>query len=420
MISIYNGIKILSLFVFGKLIRKGANMLKNPKFMLTAIVGSLSLSFFYLAIFIKMGYFIQGVLILMAIVCSWFMYKQIINLREDIKDQKEKYDEQNKELSNLQHKNKEYELLFDSLEGAIFSFDAKTNETYFSKGMEDVTGYSAEEFIQNPSFWKTIILPEDLPTVIQNEQLLRDGESTRVEYRILHKEHGARWIVNISQPVISQDGSLLKINGQLIDISSRKALEEELKQMAFHDDLTDLPNRKALDRHIEKALARSKRHHHNFTLMFIDLDDFKIVNDTLGHDAGDMLLKDVVTRLEACIREEDLVARIGGDEFIVVFEETNKEEIEEIAKRILENVSKPYFINENEAKISLSIGVSMYPDDGETKQTLIENADKAMYFAKNNGKNNFKLYSPELNEMELKKVGLLERFLKPFQKAKIF
>ena len=395
-------------------------MRNNSKFMFTVSIVSLSLSLLYLASIGGTGFFIHSFLMMIAIVCTWFMYKQIKISSQNFNNQKGKYEEQNKELANLQHKNKEYEMLFNSLEGAIFSFDVKTNETYFSKGMEDVTGYSAEEFIQNPSFWKTIIHPEDLPIVIQNEQLLRDGESTRVEYRILHKEHGAMWIVNISQPVISQDGSLLKINGQLIDISERKLLEDELKQMAFHDDLTDLPNRKALDRHIEKALARSKRHHHNFTLMFIDLDDFKIVNDTLGHDAGDMLLKDVVTRLEACIREEDLVARIGGDEFIVVFEETNKEEIEEIAKRILENISKPYFINENEAKISLSIGVSMYPDDGETKQTLIENADKAMYFAKNNGKNNFKLYSPELNEMELKKVGLLERFLKPFQKAKLF
>ena len=395
-------------------------MQNNTKLMLTVSVVSLIFSFLYVAIFIQTGLLIHSVLIIIAIVSSWFMYKQINSLRQDFNNQKVKNEEQQKELANLQHKNKEYETLFNSLEGAIFSFDIKTNETYFSKGMEELTGYSAEEFFQNPSFWKTIIHPEDMPIVIQNEQQLRAGASTRIEYRVLHKEIGVRWIVNISQPVLSQDGSLLKINGQLIDISARKALEEELKQMAFHDDLTDLPNRKALDRHIEKALARSKRHHHNFTLMFIDLDDFKIVNDTLGHDAGDMLLKDVVTRLEACIREEDLVARIGGDEFIVVFEETNKDEIEQIANRILENVSKPYFINENEAKISLSIGVSMYPDDGETKQSLIENADKAMYFAKNNGKNNYKLYTPELNEMDLKKVGLLERFLKPFQKAKLF
>ncbi|WP_100334227.1 sensor domain-containing protein [Bacillus alkalisoli] len=393
-------------------------MRNKAKILIAVSVISLSFSFLHQILIIKTGLFIHSVLIMMAIVCSWFMYKQLISLRQDLNKHKEEYNKLNKELEKLQYKNQEYEMLFHSLEGAIFSFDVKTNETYFSKGMEDITGYSANEFIQNPNFWKAIIHSEDLPIVIKNEQQLRAGESTRVEYRILHKVHGAKWIVNISQPVLGEDGSILKINGQLIDISERKQLEEELKQMAFHDDLTDLPNRKALDRHIEKALARSKRHHHNFTLMFIDLDDFKIVNDTLGHDAGDMLLKDVVTRINACIREEDLVARIGGDEFIVVFEETNKDEIEEIAKRILENVSNPYMIHENEAKISLSIGVSMYPDDGQTKQTLIENADKAMYFAKNNGKNNIKLYSPELNEMELKKVGLLERFLKPLQKAK--
>ncbi|WEG17145.1 sensor domain-containing diguanylate cyclase [Alkalihalophilus pseudofirmus] len=318
----------------------------------------------------------------------------------------------------LQEKKEEYESLLDLLEGAIFQFSLSSNEMYVSEGMKNL--YGTDYTHERLKDWKASILPDYQLKVEEHEQRLLAGESSKVEFEIVHPEQGRKWIMQIATPIADDEGEVTKIIGQMIDITSRKTLENELKQMAFYDELTDLPNRKSLYRHIEKALARSKRHQHTFSLMFIDLDDFKIVNDTMGHDAGDMLLKEVVSRLNESIREEDLISRIGGDEFIVLFEETCKEEIESIAERILERVAMPYEINEKEANISLSIGVSMYPDDGEDKDTLIEHADQAMYFAKFNGKNSYKLYTPDLSDMEYKKVSLLDKFKHTFQKAKLF
>ncbi len=228
---------------------------------------------------------------------------------------------------------------------------------------------------------------------------------------MLHSEQGVKRILHVAKPIKNEEGQVTTIIGNFMDITKQKKLEAELKKMAFFDDLTEVPNRKMLDRHIQKAIARSRRHQYNLTLMFIDLDDFKIVNDTLGHEAGDQLLVEVVERLTECTREEDLISRLGGDEFIIVFEETSKEEIEDIANRIIKSVSLPYDIDGNEANISLSIGISMFPDDGEDKDTLIQNADKAMYFAKNNGKNRYEIYTKDLEEMEVDEGGIFKKWM---------
>ncbi|MFD1736720.1 diguanylate cyclase domain-containing protein [Bacillus salitolerans] len=318
-------------------------------------------------------------------------------------------------VGTLQEETEDYDLLFNSLHGAVFSIDYINNRVRFSKGAEQIFGYSSEMLIKDPTIYKEIIHPDDIKYIDIHESKLKVGRSSKVEFRISLPEGPEKWVVQTATPVQDQDGTVTKIIGQIFDITKQVKLEQKLKQLAYYDDLTDLPNRKALDRHIQKALARSKRHEHNFTLMFIDLDDFKKVNDTMGHEAGDVLLKEVVKRINDCIRDEDLISRIGGDEFIIVFEETNKDVIEDIAERILEFVAEPYHIHDQEVKISLSIGVSMYPDDGTDKETLIDHADKAMYYAKHNGKNNYKIYTPDLNTTDLKK-GLLEKWVDAIQK----
>lgn len=324
------------------------------------------------------------------------------------------------ERNMLKEKNKDLDLLFDSFEGsAIYIYDFLDKQVTFSKGMEHLFGYTPNEFIHSFTV-KRLVHPSDSKRVQKSENDLLKGETVQVEFRIDHPVFDEKWIRHEAKPIKNSSGAIVKINGQYTDITKQKAFEKELKYMAFFDDLTDLPNRKMLDRHIEKALARSRRHEHNFTLMFVDLDDFKIVNDSLGHDAGDELLQEVVIRLNKCIREEDLIARIGGDEFIILFEETSKQEIEGIAERVIEKVSEPYQSAEEDVAISLSIGVSMYPDDGETKETLIKNADKAMYYAKNNGKCAYKLYTPDLEEVELNEVGIFGKWMNMLQNTKFF
>lgn len=387
------------------------------------LIGCL-LILFNLYVFIS---FRISVILLLSIVMTLFVFLLIRSLKKQLdfetKRNQQLLSEKDKVLEQyvcVDQTNQEYKVLINTFDGAIFSFDVSSNQISFIKGAEELYGYTNDDFINIPNLWHECVHPDDYSKLEKDERQLLLGKQTKIKFRILDQNTEEKWVIKIATPIRNSDGMITKVYGQMFDITHSVRLEEELKRLAYYDDLTDLPNRKSLDSHIEKSLSRSKRHKHNFTLMFVDLDNFKHVNDSMGHEAGDLLLKEVVKRLRGSIRDEDLISRIGGDEFIVVFEETNKDEIEVIATRILESVARPYLIHEQEANISLSIGISMYPDDGETKETLIDHADKAMYFAKNNGKNNFKVYSPDLSNMEFKKVGLLEKWLDSIQGSKIF
>ncbi len=350
---------------------------------------------------------------LLIILVAWLFSRKS---EKTIEHYKELNNELRKEKLEITQKYEDYEQFFTTFEEAIFfSFDYRNHQFIFSKGVENLIGYTQTEFNNNEKIVQQLFHPEDVLILFGIQEELSNGKSVRKEIKIVHPEMGEKWLLFKAQPFRNRDGKLLKVNGQFEDITRQKELEIELKRMAFFDELTDIPNRKMLDRQIQKALVRSKRHHHNFSIMFIDLDDFKKVNDTLGHDAGDQLLIEVVSRIDKCIREEDLISRIGGDEFIVMFEETGKDEIEQIAKRIIDHVAEPYKLNENKASISLSIGISMYPDDGEDKETLIKAADKAMYYAKNNGKNNYQIYTHDLNDVEVNDKGIFKKWMEVIQ-----
>lgn len=353
---------------------------------------------------------------LLLITIAWIFgrkHDEVINRYETIKTENENLQ---KEKLELTQKYAHYEQFFTTFEEAIFfSYDYSNHQAKFSKGVENLIGYTQAEFNNNEKILQQLVHPEDVMILFEIQGALANGQAVRREIKIINPERGEKWVLFKAQPFKNKEGKLEKINGQFEDITRQKELELELKRMAFFDELTDIPNRKMLDRQIQKALVRSKRHHHNFSLMFIDLDDFKKVNDTLGHDAGDQLLIDVVSRINECIREEDLISRIGGDEFIVMFEETGKGEIEQIAKRIIDRVGEPYPLNENTASISLSIGISMYPDDGEDKETLIKAADIAMYYAKNNGKNNYQIYTNDLNDVEVNEKGIFKKWMEVLQ-----
>jgi len=345
----------------------------------------------------------------------WFgrTYDYMISRYERILIDNEKL--QNEQLE-LTKKYEDYELYFSTFDEAIFfSFNYKKHQILFSKGVEKLIGYTQCEFNTNKNIVRQLVHQDDMHILGEIQSELENGNTVRKEFKIIHPENGEKWILFKAQPFKNNNGTLEKVNGQLEDITRQKELENELKRMAFFDELTDIPNRKMLDRQIQKALVRSKRHKYNFTIMFIDLDDFKKVNDTFGHDAGDQLLIDVVSRIDECIREEDMISRIGGDEFIVMFEETGKREIEQIANRIIKHVAKPYTISGNTVNISLSMGISMYPEDGEDKDTLIKAADKAMYYAKNNGKNKYQIYTSDLNGIEIDDTRIFKKWMKELQ-----
>ncbi|MBZ0157662.1 MAG: EAL domain-containing protein [Alphaproteobacteria bacterium] len=204
------------------------------------------------------------------------------------------------------------------------------------------------------------------------------------------------------------------------EISERKKMEERIKHQASHDFLTGLPNRMLFMEHLAMALAKARRERTLLAIMFIDLDRFKNINDSLGHAAGDQLLKDVAVHLRECLREEDTVARIGGDEYTVLLSSIARaEDIAGVARKILSLFERPYSVESHTFHISASIGISTYPDDSEYAETLLKNADIAMYYAKEQGRNNFQFYNPSMNVRTLERMILENRLRQTLDRGEL-
>ncbi len=208
---------------------------------------------------------------------------------------------------------------------------------------------------------------------------------------------GVRWASISGKPIFDDQGDFAGYRGTGRDITERKAAEERIRFLAQHDGLTGLPNRISLQLALVGALERMRRHGRRLAVMFIDLDRFKLVNDTLGHSAGDVVLRDVARRLERCLRSVDLVARQGGDEFVVLVEDYESEsDLAGVAMKLLEACAEPFLIEDQEFALSGSIGISTYPGDGADIEGLLKTADIAMYRAKESGRNRFEFYAPHL------------------------
>ena len=194
------------------------------------------------------------------------------------------------------------------------------------------------------------------------------------------------------------------------DISERKASEERIRYLAQHDALTGLPNRFTLAVHLEHALARAERANEKIGLMFIDLDNFKTVNDTLGHPIGDLLLCEVARRITSAVRKSDIVARIGGDEFVVVLESAHLPgDAGMVAQKILERMREAVPVDGNDLHTTPSIGIAIYPDDGLNSEDLMKNADVAMYHAKSAGRNNYQFYAEHMNQAAAVRIQMEAR-----------
>jgi diguanylate cyclase (GGDEF)-like protein len=220
------------------------------------------------------------------------------------------------------------------------------------------------------------------------------------------KKNGELIHVEVLNGQSSLDGQTAII-GTLLDISKRKQAEETIKHLAFHDPLTELPNRILFADRIQQALHRAERNKEKVALLFIDLDRFKSVNDSLGHAAGDAVLKEAAKRLQNCLRQADTVSRFGGDEFNVLLPQIGREEeVNMIAHKILKVLEWPYLVDDQEIFLSGSIGIALYPKDGRDAMSLTKNADTALYRAKDLGRNNYQPYSSAMNSRALERMAL--------------
>lgn len=225
------------------------------------------------------------------------------------------------------------------------------------------------------------------------------GSVRNFESQVHRRDGSIIWISENARAVKDADGSVQFYEGTVVDITERKQHEAALEYQANHDSLTGLPNRSLLRDRIEQAIAKARRDGNLVAVVFVDLDHFKLINDSLGHHVGDRLLLEVASRLTACVRSNDSVARQGGDEFVLVLtEQHNEDEILAVTSRLLDTISQPWVDSGQEYGLSCSIGISCYPRDGEDPDALLRCADAAMYQAKASGRSTYHFYTPELNQ----------------------
>jgi len=296
--------------------------------------------------------------------------------------------------------------VFEHTAEGIVITDADFNVLEVNQAYENITGYSREEVMGSPP----MILNADLHDIAHYEAIWNTIQEQgqwvgEIWSRRKNGESYPEWL-SISQ-VKNANGAVQNYVAVFTDITQRKLSEEHLQFLANHDALTHLPNRALLQQRIEQSLVRAQRHHMKIAVLFIDLDRFKIINDTLGHDAGDILLQEAAKRLKHCLRESDTVARQGGDEFVVLVEDFSDEQyLTTIARKIMSALAQPFILMGQELHVSASIGIAVYPQDGADVFSLLKNADVAMYRAKDSGKNTFNFYAAENNSHSVELLAL--------------
>jgi diguanylate cyclase (GGDEF)-like protein/PAS domain S-box-containing protein len=239
------------------------------------------------------------------------------------------------------------------------------------------------------------------------EQLARREPFQDFVYQRYDRNGELRTISVSGRPIFDEEGRFRGYRGIGRDITEQRRAEERIRYLAHHDGLTGLPNRMRLQDRIGQAIAVAHRQRRGLAVLFVDLDRFKNVNDSLGHHVGDELLRAVAARLGACVRETDTVSRIGGDEFVVLLTDlAHGEDARLVAQKILDSLSQPFLLGAHELEVTPSIGIAVYPNDGEDVETLLRNADAAMYRAKELGRDNYQFYTPEMNVRTHERLAL--------------
>jgi diguanylate cyclase (GGDEF)-like protein/PAS domain S-box-containing protein len=309
-----------------------------------------------------------------------------------------------------------------------WELDFETRELFGSEEALALFGLAPHEGPIDPAVVERVIHPDDLP-VLRAALLacLQGGESLHQDFRVTLPDGLERLIHAQAQLVLDASGHRLGVEGTLQDVTERRRAEEQIRYLAYHDALTGLGNRLLFKERLGLALAQARRNESAIGILFLDLDHFKRINDTLGHSVGDLLLQGVADRLVASVRDSDTVARttaadsaaaisrLGGDEFTILLSDVkDAQDLAKVARRVLETFARPFNLEGHEIVISGSIGIAAWPMDGDDVETLLRNADTAMYHAKDRGRNNYQFYTEAMNAVALSRLileGKLRRAL---------
>lgn len=299
----------------------------------------------------------------------------------------------------LRESEERFRQLAENIQEVFWMTDPRKDQMlYISPGYEEIWGRTCESLYASPQSWLDAIHPEDRNRILEaalTKQVRGDYDE---EYRITRPDGSIRWIRDRAFPVRDKFGEVYCIVGVAEDITRRKQDEETIRHLAYYDILTGLPNRALFNDRLALALAHAHRNQQKLAILFLDLDRFKTIVETLGHVAGDQLLRGVAERLRSCLREGDTIARPGGDEFMVLLPGVaNVEEVLKIIQKILQALRSSFNFNGQELYITTSIGIALYPNDGEDTPILLKNADTALHRAKEQDLNTYQFYSQTMN-----------------------
>ncbi len=271
--------------------------------------------------------------------------------------------------------------------------------------LEGLTGYAAMEMVgRNPKLFASERHPASFFRAMW-ETLVKIGHWQGEFWN--KRKTGEEYLVRAFISAVKTDEDVTNYIGLLTDITESNRVLEKMDFLAHHDFLTGLPNRSLLEDRMRQAMARAARNRSKLAVLFLDLDKFKAVNDTLGHDVGDLLLKEVTQRVQGCLRAADTISRQGGDEFVILLEDVKDEsDVTHIARKLRTAVAKPYRLANQNLNVTCSIGISLFPNDGESVADLLKHADVAMYDAKNHGRNDFQFYTERMNAEALETMAV--------------
>jgi diguanylate cyclase (GGDEF)-like protein/PAS domain S-box-containing protein len=297
--------------------------------------------------------------------------------------------------------------IIDNAGEGIVVYDRELRYVLWNRFMEEMTGMAAEEVLGQ--------LAADLFPHIHDQQvdelLVRAMAGETVSSPDIHyyvpRTGRQGWVSSVYRPHHNAEGKVAGVIGLIRDITERKAAEQQIEYQAYHDALTGLANRRLFQEHLSLALALAQRRERMVAVLFLDLDHFKLVNDSLGHTVGDALLRQVAQRLKGAVREGDTVARVGGDEFTIVLQEVaHRSDAAVVANKVLEAIAAPLEVNGHRLYITTSIGITLFPEDGDDAETLLKNADAAMYRAKDEGRNTYQMSTQELSRSTHERMTL--------------
>jgi diguanylate cyclase (GGDEF)-like protein/PAS domain S-box-containing protein len=331
------------------------------------------------------------------------VYEELTATEEELRAQYEELQE-NEEI--IRTNEERYRLAIEGANDAIWEWNLPSNSFFISEKWTDITGH--DTFLSFKDIYNKYIYHSDKDSAEKDlTEAINNNKIYKSEFRIVAKDGSIKWLLNRGKLLINSDGKAIKMAGSVTDISERKANEQQIEQIAYFDVVTNLPNRYYLMQKFKEILNSNSLCNKNSALLFLDLDEFKRINDTLGHDKGDYVLKEISMRLKASLPLNSIAGRFGGDEFLVLVPEfDNIKDLEVTCNNILNVFKDPFIINDALNYVTTSIGISIAPIDGESPEVLLKNADTAMYRAKEQGKNQYCFFSYSMGKELMKRITI--------------